>query len=127
MTDGQQTYVPKIKPPQEYSAELIEQGIDIYGVGIGEEIDQVELQSLISKPEYIFLADRVNGLMDRLVSEIGQALTCEGLFLRSMLINPNRFYFLAFVFFLCSFLSFSDTYLRIGSVYIKRLRSQRKI
>ena len=78
ITDGQQTYVPKIKPPQEYAKEIIDSGIDIYGVGIGEEIDRVELESYISKPKYIFLADRADGLVDSLVGEIGQALTCEG-------------------------------------------------
>jgi len=78
ITDGQQTYVPNIKPPQEYSKEIIDDGIEIYGVGIGEEIDRVELESLISKPEYIFLADRVDLLVKSIVNEIGQALTCEG-------------------------------------------------
>lgn len=78
MTDGQQTYVPKIKPPQDYAKQLIEDGIEIYAIGMGEEIDRVELESLIPKPEYIFLADRIDSLVKSLVGEIGQALTCEG-------------------------------------------------
>lgn len=79
ITDGQQTYVPKIKPPQDYAKEIIDSGIDIYGVGIGEEIDRVELESYISKPQYVFLTNRADGLVKSLVGEIGQALTCEGM------------------------------------------------
>ena len=32
MTDGQQTYVPKIKSPQHYAQQLIEDGIEIYAI-----------------------------------------------------------------------------------------------
>ena len=56
MTDGQQTYVPDIKAPSDIAKELASEGVDIFSIGIGEEIDRVELESFISKPEHIFLA-----------------------------------------------------------------------
>ena len=78
MTDGQQTYVPGIKEPSEIAKELHVDGVDVFSIGIGEEIDRVELESFISKKEYIFLASDLKQLLNVLVKEITQALTCEG-------------------------------------------------
>ena len=78
MTDGQQTYVPGIKDPSDIAKELIQDGIDILAVGIGEEIARIDLESYISKPENLFLASSFNQLVNQLVSEVSQALTCEG-------------------------------------------------
>lgn len=78
ITDGQQTYVPNIVPPQEYANNLKADGVEIYSIGIGTEIDRNELESYQSKPEYIFLASDLDALVGVLVSEIGQALICEG-------------------------------------------------
>ena len=78
MTDGQQTYVPGIKEPSDISAALIEEGIEILAVGIGAEIARIELESYISKPENLFLANNFRALVNQLVTEVSQALTCEG-------------------------------------------------
>ena len=78
MTDGQQTYVPNIKDPQEIARDLIEDGIDILAVGIGEEIARIELEAYISKPANLFLASNFDALVNQLVSEVTQALTCDG-------------------------------------------------
>ena len=80
LADGQQTFVPDIKHPEQYAKELASKGVDIFSVGIGEEIDRVELEVLISKPEHIFLASDLNSLLTTLVTEISQALICEGKF-----------------------------------------------
>lgn len=78
MTDGQQTYVPNTKDPSEIANELKEMGIEIFSIGIGAEIDRKELESFISKPEYVFLASNQGALIGKLVNELSQALTCEG-------------------------------------------------
>jgi len=81
MTDGQQTYVPNVRSPSEIAKELHADGVDVFSIGLGEEIDRMELESFISKKEHIFLAADVKALMDVLVKEITQALTCEGMVL----------------------------------------------
>lgn len=78
MTDGQQTYVPGIKDPQDIARDLIKDGIDILAVGIGEEIAKIELEAYISKPANLFLASNFDALVNQLVTEVTQALTCEG-------------------------------------------------
>ena len=78
MADGQQTYVPNVRAPSEIAKELHADGVDVFSIGIGEEIDRVELESFISKKEHIFLAADLKQLLDVLVKEIAQALTCEG-------------------------------------------------
>lgn len=80
MTDGQQTYVPNVPPPSKIAKELHANGVDVFSIGIGEEIDRVELESFISKKEHIFLAADRKQLLNVLVKEITQALTCEGLY-----------------------------------------------
>lgn len=80
MTDGQQTYVPNVQQPSKIAKELHASGVDVFSIGIGEEIDRVELESFINKKEHIFLAADLKQLLDVLVKEITQALTCEGLF-----------------------------------------------
>ena len=79
MTDGQQTYVPNVPPPSKIAKKLHANGVDVFSIGIGEEIDRVELESFISKKEHIFLAADRKQLLNVLVKEITQALTCEGL------------------------------------------------
>lgn len=78
MTDGQQSYVPNIKDPQDIARDLIDDGIDIMAVGIGEEIARIELEAYISKPANLFLASNFDALVNQLVTEVTQALTCDG-------------------------------------------------
>lgn len=78
LTDGQQSFVPFTDPPEIIAKELAADGVDVFSIGIGEEIDRVELESLISNKEHIFLATDLDLLTDMLVDEISQALTCEG-------------------------------------------------
>ena len=92
MTDGQQTYVPNVQPPSQIAKELHADGVDVFSIGIGEEIDRVELESFISKKEHIFLAADRTQLLDVLVKEISQALTCEGLWFRCI---KNQFLFIS--------------------------------
>ena len=79
MTDGQQTYVPNVQAPSVIARDLHANGVDVFSIGIGEEIDRVELESFINKKEHIFLATDLKQLLSVLVKEITQALTCEGL------------------------------------------------
>ena len=79
MTDGQQTYVPGVVEPSDIAKELAADGVDIFSIGIGQEIDKAELESLISKPEHIFLASDINNLIKDLSEDISKALRCEGI------------------------------------------------
>ena len=87
LTDGQQTYVPGVSEPSVSAKELAADGVDIFAIGIGQEIDQAELKSLISKPEHIFLSSDINTLIQELSGDISKALTCEGRFP----VNKNLF------------------------------------
>ena len=78
MADGQQTYVPGVTEPSEVAKELATDGVDIFAIGIGQEIDRTELESLISKKQHIFLASDVSLLITQLSSEITTAIKCEG-------------------------------------------------
>ena len=78
MTDGQQTYVPRITEPSVMAKELINSGVDIFAIGIGPEIDRIELESFISKPEYLFLAPEIDKIVSAVGGEITTALKCEG-------------------------------------------------
>jgi len=78
LTDGQRTYVPRVTEPSVVAKELIADGIDIFAVGIGPEIDRVELESFISKPEYLFLAPEIAKIVSAVSEEITTALRCEG-------------------------------------------------
>lgn len=82
LTDGQQTFVPDAEQPETIAKELAREGVDVFSIGIGEEIDRVELESLISKKEHIFFATDLTLLIDMLVEEISQALICEGTHVR---------------------------------------------
>merc|ERR1712005_86417 len=63
LTDGQQTYVPRVKPPDTLAKQLVKDGVDIFALGIGPEIDRVELESFISKPEFLFLAPDIDKIV----------------------------------------------------------------
>lgn len=78
LTDGQQTYVKNTRAPHLVAKELATEGIDIFSVGIGQEINRVELESFISKPEHIFLASDLSSLVADLSGDISRALKCEG-------------------------------------------------
>ncbi|XP_065643580.1 uncharacterized protein LOC100214647 isoform X2 [Hydra vulgaris] len=78
LTDGQQTYIPDAKDPVDYAKELAEYGVDIFAIGIGDEINKVDLEDLISKPQHIFLSDDINSLITDLSKDISTALSCEG-------------------------------------------------
>lgn len=78
LTDGQQTYVPRVTEPSVVAKELVADGIDIFAIGIGPEIDRVELESFISKPEYLFLAPEIDKIVSAVSEEITTALKCEG-------------------------------------------------
>ena len=54
------------------------EGIDVMAVGIGEEIDSVELKAIVSKPVYLFLTPNLDALISRMSSQLYSALSCEG-------------------------------------------------
>ena len=80
LADGQQTYVPDGKDPADYAKELAAYGVDIFAIGIGDEINEVDLKELISKPQHIFLSADISSLIKDLSKDISTALSCEGTF-----------------------------------------------
>ena len=104
MTDGQQSYVPNIKDPQDIARDLINDGIDIMAVGIGEEIARIELEAYISKPANLFLASNFDALVNQLVTEVTQALTCDG----------EYYFFSHYFFFVCCVLKSNKDLVRFN-------------
>ena len=94
MTDGHNQFISGAVDPSDIAKELAADGVDVFAVGIGNEINKAELQSLVSKPEHIFLASNTSSLMTDLTVDILKALKCEGMFVFYLFIYFFNFFYL---------------------------------
>ena len=58
---------------------LQEEDVEIFAVGIGPEIDLLQLNEIVSQPSSVFFAADFDRLMKEIASEISVALRCTGL------------------------------------------------
>ncbi len=83
ITDGQQsTHSPgeKIEDLAVLAQRLREKGVRVYVIGIGAEVDQVQLRSMVDEPHHLFLKKDFKELNQRIEQELLELndLGCRG-------------------------------------------------
>ena len=58
---------------------LRDEDVEIFAVGIGPEIDLMQLNEMVSKPSYVFFAADFDRLIKEITREVSLALRCQGI------------------------------------------------
>lgn len=78
LTDGQQSVVPGSVDVAVAAKGLRDSDVEIFAVGIGPEIDLLQLNEMVSKPSFVFYASDFDRLLREISTEIALALRCTG-------------------------------------------------
>ena len=79
LTDGQQSVEPGSMDVTAAAKLLRNEDVEIFAVGIGPEIDLLQLDEMVSKPSYVFFAADFDRLLKEIIREVTLALTCTGM------------------------------------------------
>eukprot|EP00795_Rhopilema_esculentum_P016249 gene16249-7628_t len=78
LTDGQQSVEPGSVDVTVAARALRGDDVEILSVGIGPEIDLIQLNEIVSKSSYVFFAADFDRLIREISSEVASALVCTG-------------------------------------------------
>lgn len=83
MTDGQQSTRPRGEKPNDLAAlakKLRDRGIRVYVLGVGAEVDKLQLRSMVDVDHHLFLKQDFDQLNARIETELVELndLGCSG-------------------------------------------------
>jgi len=78
LTDGQQSREADSQDVGKVAKSLQDSDVEIFAVGIGPEIDFVQLNEIVSQPSSVFFAADFDRLLKEIAPEVSVALRCTG-------------------------------------------------
>ena len=78
LTDGQQSLEEDSLDVSKVAKSLQNEDVEIFAVGIGPEIDLLQLNEIVSRPSSVFFAADFDRLLKEIASEVSVALRCTG-------------------------------------------------
>ncbi len=97
LTDGQQSTRPAGEKTEDLAVlaqKLRDKGVRVYVIGIGAEVDQVQLRSMVDVPHHLFLKKDFDALSERIEEELVELndLGCRGAFILNLFPSVHAWY-----------------------------------